>query len=179
MTSALNDYITSEFDKGHLLPDNLKKISDFWLQQGRPRVISFRYDLETQLELVALHLNEFNFYGRRQSNPVEIMGLLHSMKVNARAMRVRTFCQPDSVITKQLIDSQSLFNLLNVSNAQQLALAEIGQFFRMIVQRERANHGSDGRCGHTTAHDHDRNISWQESSQENMEYHTGRDVKGY
>ena len=140
LTSALNDYITAEFHRGHLLPDNLKKISDNWLQKGRPRVTGFRYDLETQLELVGLHLNEFNFYGRRQSNPAEIMGLLHAMKTNARAMRVRTFCHPDSVIAKQLVDSQSLFNLVNVSNAQHLALAEIGHFVRMIVERERAIH---------------------------------------
>jgi hypothetical protein len=150
LTSAMNDYITAEFEKGHLLPDNLKKTSDSWIQQGRPRVISFRYDLETQLELVALHLKEFNFYGRRQNNPAEIMGLLHSMKVNARAMRVRTFCQPDSVIAKQLIDSQSLFNMLNVSNAQQLALAEIGRFFRMIVERECAKHEPVGRHTRST-----------------------------
>ncbi|TWU75604.1 hypothetical protein ED733_006754 [Metarhizium rileyi] len=138
LTSAMNNYITAEFERGHLLPDSLKKISDFWLQQGRPRVISFRYDLETQLELVAMHLNEFSFYGRRQNNLAEIMGLLHSMKVNASAMRVRTFCQPDSVIAKQLVDSQSLFNMLNVSTTHQIALTEIGQFFRMIVERERA-----------------------------------------
>ncbi|EFY99248.1 hypothetical protein X797_002410 [Metarhizium robertsii] len=150
LTSAMNDYITAEFEKGHLLPDNLKKTSDSWIQQGRPRVISFRYDLETQLELVALHLKEFNFYGRRQNNPAEIMGLLHSMKVNARAMRVRTFCQPDSVIAKQLIDSQSLFDMMNVSNAQQLALAEIGRFFRMIVERECAKHEPVGRHTRST-----------------------------
>ncbi|KAG6040188.1 hypothetical protein E4U41_001330 [Claviceps citrina] len=136
LTSALNDYLISEFEKGHVVANNLKKISDLWLQHGRPRVISFRYDLETQLELIELHLNEFNFYGRRQSNPSEISGLLHAMKVNARAMRVRTFCQPDSVIAKQLVDSQSLFNLLNVSYARQHALVEIAHFFKTIVERE-------------------------------------------
>ncbi|KAG6018397.1 hypothetical protein E4U43_001769 [Claviceps pusilla] len=139
LTSALNDYLVFEFEKGHLVADNLKKISDSWIQRGRPRVISFRYDLETQLELVALHLNEFSFYGRRQSNPAEISGLLHAMKINARAIRVRTFCQPDSVIAKQLVDAQSLFNLINVSRAPQLALAEIAHFFKTIVEREVSN----------------------------------------
>lgn len=137
LTTSLNDYITSQLDKGHLVPDNLKKISDRWHQQGRPRVVGFRYDLETQLELISLHIDEFNFYGRRQSNPVEINGLLHIMKVNARAMRIRTFCQPDSVIAKQLVDAQSLFNTIGVSNTRQVALAEVAQFFKVIVERER------------------------------------------
>ncbi|POR32969.1 Uncharacterized protein TPAR_06834 [Tolypocladium paradoxum] len=137
LTSALNGFITAELDKGHLVPDNLKKISDWWTGQGRPKVVGFRYDLETQLELVGLHVNDFNFYGRRQNNPVEIAGLLGAMKTNARQMRVRTFCQPDPVIAKQLVDAQSLFNVINASNVQQAALAEIAQFFKVIVERER------------------------------------------
>ena len=137
LTGALHDYITAELERGHLVADNLKKISDVWSSQGRPKVVGFRYDLETQLELVKLHVNDFNFYGRRQSSPVEIAGLLHAMKVNARQMRVRTFCQPDPVIAKQLVDSQSLFNMINVSRARHVGLAEIAQFFKVIIERER------------------------------------------
>lgn len=136
LTSALNSYITIQLEKGRLVTDKLKKIGDAWLQLGRPRVVSFRYDLETQLELVNLHIDEFVFFGRRQCNPTEISGLLHAMKVNARAMRIRTFCQPDSVIAKQLVDSQSLFNMLGVARAEDLALAEIAQFFKVCIERE-------------------------------------------
>lgn len=60
------------------------------------------------------------------------------MKVNARALRIRTFCQPDSVIAKQLVDSQSLCNTIGCSEAQQIAIAEIAQFFKVIVEREQA-----------------------------------------
>lgn len=136
LTNALNSYITIQLEKGRLVTDKLKKIGDVWLQQGRPRVVGFRYDLETQLELVSLHIDEFVFFGRRQCNPVEIAGLLHSMKVNARAMRIRTFCQPDSVIAKQLVDSQSLFNMIGVAKAEDLALTEIAQFFKVCIERE-------------------------------------------
>ncbi|KOS19139.1 hypothetical protein ESCO_001063 [Escovopsis weberi] len=93
--------------------------------------------METQLELVNLHINDFGFHGRRQGSTAEIAGLLHAMKVNARAMRIRTFCQPDSVIAKQLVDAQSLFNLIDATRAQQIALAEVAQFFKVILERER------------------------------------------
>ncbi|KAI9155316.1 hypothetical protein HJFPF1_07898 [Paramyrothecium foliicola] len=136
LTNALNEFIIYELDRGRLDPDKLKKIADSWYQLGRPRVVGFRYDLETQLELVHLHIGEFVFHGRRQGNPVEIAGLLQAMRTNARAMRVRTFCQPDSVIAKQLVDSQSLFNLINAEKPQQMALAEIAQFFKVILERE-------------------------------------------
>ncbi|PFH55524.1 hypothetical protein XA68_18117 [Ophiocordyceps unilateralis] len=137
LTTALNDYIAAELDKGHLVPDNLKQVSDSWASRGRPKVVAFRYDLETQLQLVSLHVRDFDFYGRRQSSPAEVGDLLSAMETHARQMRVRTFCQPDSVIAKQLVDAQSLLNLINVSDVQQLALSEAAQFFEVIVERER------------------------------------------
>ncbi|KAM4066955.1 hypothetical protein HRG_000965 [Hirsutella rhossiliensis] len=157
LTAALNDFITAELDRGHLVPDNLKKVSDWWANQGRPKVVGFRYDLETQLQLVSLHVNDFNFYGRRQSNPVEIGGLLDAMKTNARQMRIRTFCQPDSVVAKQLVDAQSLFNMINVSSLQQAALAEVAQFFKVIVEREREREQHERRVrDRQSQHHHQR-----------------------
>lgn len=137
LSNALNSYITSQLDRGNLVAQKLQRIAESWFQQGRPRVVGFRYDLETQIELVALHTEEFVFHGRRSGQPAEISGLLHSMKVNARAIRVRTFCQPDAVIAKQLVDAQSLFNLLGVGDMQNRALAEVAQFFKAIVEREK------------------------------------------
>ncbi|KGQ02715.1 hypothetical protein BBAD15_g12076 [Beauveria bassiana D1-5] len=136
LTCALNNYISRELEKGRLVPTNFKKITDAWYQQGRPRVVGFRFDLETQVDLVALHVNEFTFCGRRQCNPVEISSLLHAVKVNARAMRIRTFCQPDSVIAKQLADSQSLFDMIGAAEDAIRALSEIFHFFKVICERE-------------------------------------------
>ena len=134
LTTALNIYISEEHDKGHLSPDNLKRVSDEWHQKGHHKVIGFRYDLETQLELVSLHINDFSFYGRQQGNTTEIALLLNEMKMNARNMRIRTFCQPDTTVAKHLVDSQSLFNLINASASQQIALAEIARFFKLLLK---------------------------------------------
>ncbi|KAK3315384.1 hypothetical protein B0H66DRAFT_343399 [Apodospora peruviana] len=136
LTTALNDYITAEFNAGRLEADKLKKISEHWQQRGRPKVVSFRYDLETQLELVKLHVNDFKFYGRTVL-PTAIAGVLDMMKVNARALRIRTFCQPDTVIAKQLLDSQNLFNILGCPEQQQIQLAEITTFFKAVLERQR------------------------------------------
>ncbi|KAL7948170.1 hypothetical protein V8C42DRAFT_244109 [Trichoderma barbatum] len=74
------------------------------------------------------------FHGRRQGNTTEIALLLNEMKLNARNMRVRTFCKPDSTIAKHLVDSQSLFNLVNASTSQQIALAEIARFYKLLIK---------------------------------------------
>jgi hypothetical protein len=145
LSCAIHGYVTVQLNQGRLNPDKLKKIADDWAHKGRPKVIGFRYDLETQIELLRLHIGEFQFHGRRQGNSAQISGLLHALKVNARAMRIRTFCQPDSVIAKQLVDAQSLFNLLGVPDIQQLALQHVAQFFKVIVEREQQK--ADSRNG--------------------------------
>ncbi|KAM0328459.1 hypothetical protein ACHAQA_004866 [Verticillium albo-atrum] len=169
VSNAIHAYITNELSHGRLDTDKLKMIADSWNGKGRPRVVGFRYDLETQLELINLHLTDFRFFGRRQGNPLEIAGLLHAMKVNARAMRIRTFCQPDSVIAKQLVDSQSLFNTIGCSNTQQVALAEIAQFFKVIVERERSyrNHLVRLSVGaQPRPHDHRDHCHWENPGDE-------------
>ncbi|KAK5661392.1 hypothetical protein OQA88_11291 [Cercophora sp. LCS_1] len=136
VTSCLNDYLQAQFNNGRLETSKLKKIADAWHAQGRPKVTGFRYDMETQIDLVKLHIDHFKFYGHVTMNN-RIVGILDMMKANARAMRVRTFCQPDTVIAKQLLDSQHLFNVLGATDVQHKHLAEATAFFRAAMERER------------------------------------------
>ncbi|CAN8103820.1 unnamed protein product [Discula destructiva] len=136
LTTALDSYINSQFNAGRLDADKYKKVVDGWQQRGRPKVVGFRYDLETQLDLVLLHSEDFRFYGKRAGLIAAVNGVLDMMRVDARAMRIRTFCQPDTVVAKQLLDAQSLFNLVGCCEQQQIQLAEVIQFFKVILERE-------------------------------------------
>jgi len=136
LTSAVNDYLDAQFKHGRLDTEKLRKIAHEWQQKGRPKVLGFRYDLETQLDLVRIHVDDFRFYGRPTMN-TQILGIIDMMKTDARALRVRTFCQPDTVIAKQLLDSQNLFNVLGCPEPQQVQLAEITAFFKATMERER------------------------------------------
>lgn len=135
LADALNAYITAEFNAGNLDTDKLKKVSDRWTQKGRPGVVGFRYDVETQLELVRLHASKFRFYGRNTAVS-HVVGNIDIMMANARAMRVRTFCQPDSVIAKQLADTQILFGIIGCEHPEQMRLADVVTFFKNIADRE-------------------------------------------
>lgn len=137
LATALQSYIQSQFSAGRLDADKYKRIVDGWQQRGRPKVVGYRYDIETQLDLIMLHAEDFRFYGKRAGNLAAVNGVLDMMRVNARALRIRTFCQPDTVIAKQLLDSQSLFNLIGCYESQQIQLAEVIQFFKVIIERER------------------------------------------
>ncbi|KAB5583344.1 hypothetical protein GE09DRAFT_1078558 [Coniochaeta sp. 2T2.1] len=139
LASALNSYITCQFNAGRLVTDKLKRISDAWQQRGRPKVVGFRYDVETQLDLVRLHVPEFRFY-TRQVSEAAIYGVIDMTRVNARAMRVRTYCHPDTVISKQILDTRNLLNLIGSGEDEHVALASVTQFYRDALARETVFH---------------------------------------
>jgi hypothetical protein len=136
IATALNDYITAQFTAGRLETDRLRKVADDWQRKGRPKVVGFRYDMETQLDLVRAHVHDFKFYSRAAATTA-ILGIIDTAKGNARVLRLRTFCQPDTVVAKQLLDSQSLFNILGCPEEQQIKLAEIIAFFKAAIERRR------------------------------------------
>ncbi|KAI1139784.1 hypothetical protein F5Y05DRAFT_411968 [Hypoxylon sp. FL0543] len=137
LSNTLSGYINIQLHSGRLDPHILAKISDAWEQKGRPKVTGFRYDLETQVDMIAAHVGTFRFYGPHQTDQDMIKGLLYGMKMNARVMRVRTYCQPDPVIAKHILDAQALAQLLDSPESVQVPLAEVAQFFKVVIERER------------------------------------------
>ncbi|KAI5923813.1 hypothetical protein F4810DRAFT_710238 [Camillea tinctor] len=137
LSSALDEYIKNQLNNGRLSPDKLKKVADAWAARGRPNVTGFRYDLETQVDLVEAHIDHFRFHSNPQVDPVAIRGLLHSMKTNARQMRARTYCQPDTVVLKHLKDAASFMKMIGSPDHRQTRLDQISQFFKCIMAREK------------------------------------------
>ncbi|KAI0192702.1 hypothetical protein EV127DRAFT_336822 [Xylaria flabelliformis] len=139
LNNALDAYFKAQLNSGRLEASKLSRIADVWAQKGRPKVISFRYDLETQVDLITAHIDNFRFYGPvHAEGPAAIAGLLYAMKTNARCMRIRTFCQPDSVIAKHVLDAQNFLRLLGSPEWLQRPLEEVAQFFKVAVDRHKA-----------------------------------------
>ncbi|KAF2999179.1 hypothetical protein E8E14_005268 [Neopestalotiopsis sp. 37M] len=138
LSEALDLYIKSQHNGGRLNPDKLKTISDKWFAKGRPRVLGFRYDLETQLDLIGLHVDEFRFYGPAQLTDSAVAGLLSVMKGNARTMRVRHLAQPDAVVVKHILDAQALLRMLASDESLQMAVVECSEFYKRAFERKQA-----------------------------------------
>ncbi|KAK0740169.1 hypothetical protein B0T18DRAFT_393047 [Schizothecium vesticola] len=136
LNCALEIYLTSQFNAGRLDAGHLKRVAEAWHAKGRPRVVGFRYDLETQLELVRLHVQEFKFYGHATATRAAVLGVLDMATTNARCLRVRTFCQPDTVLAKWLLDAQAVFNLVGGGGEEQWLLVEVTAFYKAAVERE-------------------------------------------
>lgn len=135
LTSALDIYLTTQFNAGRLDPSNLKRVAEAWRAKGRPRVVGFRYDLETQIELIRMHVQEFKFCGGLATKTAA-MGILDMATTNARALRVRTFCQPDTVLAKWLLDAQSVLNMVGGREEEQWLVVEVTAYYKAAIERE-------------------------------------------
>ncbi|OIW27756.1 hypothetical protein CONLIGDRAFT_682778 [Coniochaeta ligniaria NRRL 30616] len=165
LTSAVNSYITCQFNAGRLDTDKLKRISDGWQQRGRPKVVGFRYDLETQLDLVRMHVDDFRFYSRHTTEAA-IYGIIDMMRVNARVMRVRTYCQPDTVISKQILDTQSLLNIIGAGEDDHVALASVTRFYKDALAREKVFHYDAGETLSDSARLRNADQQWHQSRED-------------
>lgn len=118
------------------MPDNLKKVSDRWCHEHKSRVVGFRFDVETQIDLILLHADTFTFVKGSKNHSSDVKQVLRDMKRIAREMRVRTFCQSDYAIRNMLESAKALSDIIKISEAVQEALEEVFYFFRTISERE-------------------------------------------
>lgn len=143
-----NSFLMSQFRQGRIAVDSIKKTFDFWKSKGRPIVIEFMYDQETQRDLVAVNQHNFRFHGDRAGDragdELRINSMLYNWKQVATSMSVRTFCNPDTIILKLLFDVEQILELLGASEAILLRLQQIRASMNemMRISREKQAHAS-------------------------------------
>lgn len=120
-----NEFLKSEMACGRLSVDSVKNTVDNWANKGRAQVLCFRYDLQTQRDLVAKNIETLHFVGVNAFNTAKLHSILAMWRVLAKEISVRTFCQPDSVIRKHFHDAEKIMELLGVPSDSMLALREM------------------------------------------------------
>ncbi|KAK2071484.1 hypothetical protein P8C59_005906 [Phyllachora maydis] len=188
LTTALDAFLTREFNAGRVDAGVLGKTAKKWEGLGRPKVLGFRYDLATQLKVVRQHADAFVFHGRPASTAA-VCGQLDMMATDAKQMRLRTFCNPDTVLAKQLLDAAGLCRTVDASAELLEKMEEMIGFFRACVARERhfqrqalavpapdtAAAGSDESAQTTTPADGAARVSPEEEEEEEEEEDEGED----
>ncbi|KAI9717221.1 MAG: hypothetical protein M1828_007415 [Chrysothrix sp. TS-e1954] len=108
-----NLFLLKEYRKGNLSVESVQKVVKYWRGLGRAQVTEFRYDLSTQRELVALNVETIDFAGVNALNPYKIPVALNTWKGLAREISIRTYCQGDSAVKKQMHDAQLVLDLMD------------------------------------------------------------------
>lgn len=125
MVSSANHFLKVQKHEGRMTVESLAKILQNWAAKGRPQVIEFMFDQNTQRDLVVANIKTFRFSGPQSNNILSINSMMHAWKGLARDMTVRTFCSPDTVIRKQLHDIQHVLELLGCPSVTLLAFWEL------------------------------------------------------
>jgi hypothetical protein len=134
-----------QYTQGRMLADSLKRVKDFWQSKGRAQVVEFKYDQLTQRDLIIANQKNFRFHGENANNPLHINAILYTWKQDAKEMSIRTFCSPDSMIEKHIVDCYKILGMLGAQPAQFLALSEVHQYFRGKVAKTRAEEVTGAR----------------------------------
>lgn len=138
LSAAANKYLMVQKEAGRMSLDSIQKVTQHWIEKGRPQVIEFQFDLVTQRELVFMNMKTFRFYGPHAENMVSLVTMLNSWKATAKEMSVRTFCTPDSVIKKQLHGTYKILELLGAAMVSFVAFSQIHRDVLQIMEQRQA-----------------------------------------
>ena len=120
-----NKYLTSELAAGRISAESIAKVSTYWSNKNRPRVIEFQYDQATQRDLILYNLTTLKFHGESAESPLVLNATMYGWKTMAKEMNVRTFCAPDSAVRKHMHDAHKVLDMLGAPFVTYLAFQEL------------------------------------------------------
>ncbi|KAK7755887.1 hypothetical protein SLS62_002174 [Diatrype stigma] len=135
LSQTLDMFVKVQHNKGRLNLSKLKRIDDAWAALGRPRVLGYLYDLETQANLVLVHAEsgEFEFYGPQRFDNVAIIACLRGFIADARQIQLRTYCYNDVVVAKHLLGARRLMTILGAMPQHFEVLASAGRLLQRSI----------------------------------------------
>lgn len=123
--ATANHFLKHQQYRGRIAPATLAKVAQGWASKNRPQVIEFRYDQQTQRDLVLYNIKAFRFHGPDADDPIVLNSMMHAWKHLGKDMSIRTFCTPDSVVRKHMIDINKVLEMLGAPEVMIQAYQEV------------------------------------------------------
>lgn len=123
--ATANHFLKHQQYRGRIAPATLAKVAQGWASKNRPQVIEFRYDQQTQRDLVLYNVKAFRFHGPDADDPIVLNSMMHAWKHLGKDMSIRTFCTPDSVVRKHMIDINKVLEMLGAPEVMIQAYQEV------------------------------------------------------
>ncbi|KAL1972875.1 hypothetical protein VTN31DRAFT_6417 [Thermomyces dupontii] len=144
--AAANKFLLSQLYGRRLLPDLIRKVTNFWKSKNRPQVPEFQFDQNTQREMIMAHINSLNFYGEYGINNLLLKSTLDNWRSVCAEMNVRTFCYPDSVVRKHMHDLHRVLEMLGASSGTLCAFERLQVEVTNIIAQRRAEDPNNTRA---------------------------------
>ena len=120
-----NKFLKNELKAGRVSLEATVKLTNGWKARNRAQVVEFQFDQLTQCEFISWHMDEFRFYGPCAEDPIALQAMFKAWKTLAKEMSVRTHCNPDSMLKKQMTDIYKILELLGAATVTFLAFQEL------------------------------------------------------
>lgn len=140
--ATANHFLKHQQYRGRIAPATLAKVAQGWISKGRPQIIEFRYDQQTQRDLVLYNIKAFRFHGPDADDPIVLNSMMHAWKHLGKDMSIRTFCTPDSLVRKHLCDINKVLEMLGAPEVMVQAYQEVESATRTLLnQRNKEREG--------------------------------------
>ena len=115
LKTVVNDFLIRQMEAGRMSVSSIQKVTKDWANRGRPQILEFHFDLETQLELIKLNSGTFRFHGEDGPNGMKQAVMFNCFRGVVRELSIRSYCAPDSVVKKILVDSYRIIEMMGAS----------------------------------------------------------------
>lgn len=141
--ATANHFLKHQQYRGRIAPATLAKVAQGWASKNRPQVIEFRYDQQTQRDLVLYNVKAFRFHGPDADDPIVLNSMMHAWKHLGKDMSIRTFCTPDSVVRKHMIDINKVLEMLGAPEVMIQAYQEVELATGTLLNQRNKERGED------------------------------------
>lgn len=141
--ATANHFLKHQQYRGRIAPATLAKVAQGWASKNRPQVIEFRYDQQTQRDLVLYNIKAFRFHGPDADDPIVLNSMMHAWKHLGKDMSIRTFCTPDSVVRKHMIDINKVLEMLGAPEVMIQAYQEVELATGTLLNQRNKERGED------------------------------------
>ena len=141
--ATANHFLKHQQYRGRIAPVTLAKVAQGWPSKNRPQVIEFRYDQQTQRDLVLYNVKAFRFHGPDADDPIVLNSMMHAWKHLGKDMSIRTFCTPDSVVRKHMIDINKVLEMLGAPEVMIQAYQEVELATGTLLNQRNKERGED------------------------------------
>lgn len=140
--ATANHFLKHQQYRGRIAPATLAKVAQGWVSKSRLQVIEFRYDQQTQRDLVLYNIKAFKFHGPDADDPIVLNAMMHAWKHLGKDMSIRTFCTPDRVVRKHLFDINKVLEMLGAPEVMVQAYQEVESATQTLLnQRNKEREG--------------------------------------
>ena len=125
LVTTCNQLLVRENNAGRITQDSIIALEAKWAAQGRPAVLEFQYDNETQRSLITVNLTTIKLHGMCNEDTGVLNRNILAWLALVQVLKLRLYCHSDATIRKFLHEALLVIEMLGAPSVTRLALEDL------------------------------------------------------